>query len=338
LYFEGGVDISESWRFEAGARYNVERKELDYLLQRTGLTKTAQEDEVWDSPTGTIRLNYLPTEDATFYAKYTRGWKSGNFNATGNLIRGVTLANPEEVTAYEVGLNISLFEARLQFVGALFFYDYDNYQIFTSDNNLGSNPEFVTINANSAENYGAELEVDIAPWEGADVEVSFGWLESQFLDFTQEQLQQGAIGNQGFLSVTELNYSGNRLLNSPEFTVSIIASQEIDLDRFGILTLRYSGAWTDNVYFDASEGRGIPNDDEISILPPDTIGQTAYWLHGAGVDWRPQLGHLRLSGWIRNIADKSYKTFSFDANTFQGTTIHFVGEPRTYGVTFGVEF
>jgi hypothetical protein len=36
--------------------------------------------------------------------------------------------------------------------------------------------------------------------------------------------------------------------------------------------------------------------------------------------------------------NESYKTFSLDANTFQSTTIHFIGEPRTYGITVGVEF
>ena len=36
---------------------------------------------------------------------------------------------------------------------------------------------------------------------------------------------------------------------------------------------------------------------------------------------------------MRNLENKAYKTFAFDGSTFQATTIHFVGDPRTYGVT-----
>jgi hypothetical protein len=41
---------------------------------------------------------------------------------------------------------------------------------------------------------------------------------------------------------------------------------------------------------------------------------------------------------VRNIENKAYKTFAFDGSTFQRTTIYFVGDPRTYGVTATVTF
>ena len=332
------IELSETFILSGGGRYNIEKKKIDYLLTRTGSSLRSREDVTWDEPTGMIQLAYAPTEDISFYTKFTRGWKSGNYNATGNLRSGVTRADPEEITAYEIGFDFSFFDSRLDLRGAFFFYDYDNYQIFTSDNNLGSNPEFVTINASAAENYGAELEATITPWEGFQADVTFGWLESQFLDFTQQQLNQTQIGLEGVLFVTEIDYSGNRLLNSPQFVTSLIVSQQFELGRFGTLKLIYDAAWTDDYFFDPSEGRGIPNSDEISILPELSIGQEAYWLHGFGIDWSPAESGVKVSGWVRNITDEAYKTFSLDANTFQDTTIHFVGEPRTYGVTIGFEF
>ena len=45
-----------------------------------------------------------------------------------------------------------------------------------------------------------------------------------------------------------------------------------------------------------------------------------------------------VTGWVRNLANQSYKTFAFDASTFNDTSIYFVGDPRTYGGTFTVNF
>ena len=41
---------------------------------------------------------------------------------------------------------------------------------------------------------------------------------------------------------------------------------------------------------------------------------------------------------MRNREDTPYKTFAFDGSQFQDTTIHFVGDPRTYGVSIAVNF
>ncbi len=80
-----------------------------------------------------------------------------------------------------------------------FYYDYFNYQIFTVESNLSPQPEFVTINANSAEVYGAELETVIEPFDGTILRVNFGWLESQFLDFAQFVAPRGLVNSLAFL-------------------------------------------------------------------------------------------------------------------------------------------
>ena len=45
-----------------------------------------------------------------------------------------------------------------------------------------------------------------------------------------------------------------------------------------------------------------------------------------------------VTGWVRNLTNESYRNFSADVSRFLNTTIHFIGEPRTYGMTVQYDF
>ncbi len=114
--------------------------------------------------------------------------------------------------------------------------------------------------------------------------------------------------------------------------------QTVALGRYGALTLRYDGVWTDITFYDATAGRGIRNLSGDQFLPEGTIGQEAFWLHNLRLSWRTPNGRIELAAWIGNIENTAYKTFAFDASSFRKTTIYFVGDPRTYGVSLVVNF
>jgi iron complex outermembrane receptor protein len=104
------------------------------------------------------------------------------------------------------------------------------------------------------------------------------------------------------------------------------------------VTARYDGVWTDTTYYDATQGRGIPNVQNFQYLPEETIAQPDFWIHNLRVSYLTPDNKIEVAGWVRNLADKAYKTFAFDASTFNNTTIYTVGDPRTYGVTLIVNF
>jgi iron complex outermembrane receptor protein len=339
-YVDLAWELTEVFGIDAGARWNYERKSMDYELG-PGQLAAAKEDISFDAPTGRVRLRYTPTEDASLYVMYSRGWKAGSYNPTSNPDRGLTFADPERIDALEFGWDLTSFEGRFRVSGAFFYYDYYNYQIFTAESNDAPNPEFVTINANSAQVYGAELETTFEPFDGTNLRVNFGWLESEFLDFTQFQLTATSGGGplDSQLFQRPIVHTGGRLLNSPQFTVSIIASQRIDLGRAGALTLGYNASWTDDVYFDSSQGGGVPSAvEEAQVLSDDSISEKAYWLHGVTAEYRPLNSPLVLSAWVRNLTNEGYRNFAFDLNAFLNTTIHFIGEPRTFGGTLRIDF
>jgi iron complex outermembrane receptor protein len=335
-------DFLDDFTLDGGYRYNWERKDFFMVVQSgSGVEPTNFNlDETWDSSTGTIRLTYRFREDTHVYWKFTRGWKPGSVNATASQFSGPTVASPEQIDSFEAGMRGAYFDGQLTFDANLFFYNYSDYQIFTAQQFLGGNPEFVILNAKDAEVFGAEVEATARPWEGALGVVRFGWLESQFLDFTtKDQFLRSASGGGSPVNFREQQNSGNPLLNSPRFKVSLVAEQEFLLRRFGSLTLRYDGVWTDETFFDATGGAGLGNEDGEKFLPDDTIAQGAYWLHNLRATWRPEeQGQFEIAGWIRNIENETYKSYAFDGSSFQSTTIFFVGDPRTYGASLRVSF
>jgi iron complex outermembrane receptor protein len=331
-------DFWDDFTLDGGFRFNWEQKQMDYILTQGEAESLEVLDDAWQAWTGTIRLTYRFREDTHAFWKYTRGWKPGTYNATSSPVQGVSIADPESIDAFETGLRGSWLDGRIGLDLSVFYYSYSDYQLFIAEQYVGGQPEFVIINASDAEVYGSELDLTLRPWLGAFANVRFGWLESSFLDFVQLQQEIIVVQGQQVIVNRELQNTGNRLLNSPQFKVSLTAEQTLPLGRYGSLTARYDGVWTSETYYDATEGRGIPNFQDIEYLPPHTTAQPDYWLHNLRLSYRPPTSPIEISAWVRNITDESYKNFAFDASTFNGTSIYFVGEPRTYGGTIVVNF
>ncbi|MFT5443374.1 MAG: outer membrane receptor protein involved in Fe transport [Myxococcota bacterium] len=328
----------EKFALDGGMRYNWERKSMNYLLQRASIGNLEQfARETWQAPSGTIRLTYNFKETTYAYWKYTRGWKGGHFNATGS-DEGVTNADPEAIDSFEIGLHGVWFDGVVTFDVSLFHYNYQSYQLFTAQSNFDGQPEFVVLNASDAEVYGSELDLLIRPLPGTMVQARFAWLESQFLNYTQIQVERREFGFGNTLVLNnEIQNSGNPLLNSPRFKISLTAEQSVPLGRLGTLAVRWDGAWTAATNFGASGGRGVPNFEGDQFLPKNTIGQRSYWLHNARVGYTTP-GGVEIAGWVRNFTDQTYKNFAFDVSSFNATTIFFVGQPRTYGMSLSATF
>ncbi len=336
VYGEFERDFREDFTLDGGVRWNWENKAIRERIvngpRRRALT-FFEDDTTWQSPTGTLRLTYRFREDTHAFWKYTRGWKAGHYNATSSA-RGATIgsAEPEAIDAFETGLVASWLGGRIDMDLSLFYYAYTDYQIFTIENNFGSPPAFVVLNAENAEIYGAELDLVGKPWAGAFWNARASWLESQFLDFVQLQVIQDFVDGRPVTLIREVDSKGNRLLNSPQFKVSLTVEQAIPLGGYGTLIPRYDGVWTDDTFFDATEGRGVPDTAGSFVLPEHTLGQRAFFLHNARLSYAAPAGSPVISLWVRNIEDTVYRQFAADATNFLETSLHFLGDPRTYGI------
>lgn len=340
----------EAFTLTAGVRYNVEtRKFAIFESTPLGPTFTARafalQTDTYKEPTGTIELGYDMTENIYVYGKFNHGFKPGNFNSNGvesSFVPPSRVREPAEketIDAFELGLKSSFWAGRINADAAFFHYNYKDYQVFLFEDTPLGPPTLEVINAESARVFGAETELRFTPLEGfvpPEVEnlritLRASWLESEFLDFQNTTL--GVRGNQ-LLELTT-DFTGNQLPNSPEFQVSGSVSWGFDLGRFGKIEPRYDFSWTDDTFFDPSEGVG-PERFAGGTLPEFTLGQRAFTLHNIRLSYTlpssdDARGGIEVAGWCRNLTDERYKNFTFNVSEFRSAIINFVGDPRSCG-------
>lgn len=336
-------DLSERLTLAGGARLNWEKKSFDLRRIQGRVSQKVSEDETWSEWTGTASLQYSFTEEISATIKYTRGFKPGTFNAGVSAQSQTEPVEPESIDAFEGIFAFGLWGGRIDLRAELFYYLYEDYQIFLFVDTPVGPPVLEIRNAAEAENYGLDAELNLLPleglvderYEGLKLNMRFGWLESQFIDFTNRRLFNNAIGQTVPVTV---DFSGNRLPNSPRFSLSGSIEWELQLGRLGSIIPRYDMSFTDDVYYDAEEGRGGVNSNGEQLLPDFTTGQRAYWLHNVRMTYRPLGGNLEVSGWVRNVTDQRYKNFAFDASQFSSLVITLVGDPRTFGMDMRITF
>jgi iron complex outermembrane receptor protein len=117
----------------------------------------------WHSPTGTLGTEWTPTDSTLLYAKYSRGYKSGGFNASAISVQPES--KPEHIDAFELG-GKEVFNRKFQINGALFYYNYTDKQIpLTLPAQTVGGPNLSSIvNIPKVRSYGAEIETIWAPW------------------------------------------------------------------------------------------------------------------------------------------------------------------------------
>lgn len=336
-YAGASWDFWDAFTVDGGFRFNYERREIDYTLF-TSVPFFVKDEFTGTEPTGHVRLTWRPNEESSLYMKFTHGYKSGTFNAAGSRFRNVNPADAEKIDAFEIGLRGSYFDDRLNLTLSLFHYDYRDYQLFTAIDENNQPIQFVILNASDVELFGSEVEATFLPWEGGLLDVKFAWLEGEFLEYVQTQIRERQIGFSVTQILTEVDRSGNRLLNAPRYSVTITVRQGFPLGRFGSMSFRYDGTWKAVTYFDPSEGRGSPNQDLVLVLPKDTIAQEAFWLHNLRLAYYTPDETVEVAAWVRNVENRTYKSFAADLTEFQKTTLFFVGEPRTFGVSTRIKF
>ena len=131
----------------------------------------------WSAPTGTLGVEWDPDPNTLAYLKYSRGYKSGGFNAS--TISASPESLPEHLDAIELG-GKEVFNRTLQVNGALFYYNYTDKQIpLTLPATTVGGPNISSIvNIPKVKSYGAEFETIWQPWANMQFLLDYSYLSA----------------------------------------------------------------------------------------------------------------------------------------------------------------
>ncbi|MGH8186409.1 MAG: TonB-dependent receptor, partial [Steroidobacteraceae bacterium] len=282
----GQIDwnLTDNWKTTIGLRYTEDRKDADEFRTRalygfatripagspgagfwTGLpyafyseiNRTGLLAGEWHATTGTAGLEWTPGDDTLAFVKYTRGYKSGGFNAGQFSPDRTGYTDPEYINSYEFGLKQTFME-RLTANLSLVYYDYTDPQypstVRDPVSNLNENRFF---NIDKAEVKGAELEAVWAATDSLQMRLTYAYLDTEIKDTRcfidpddTAAVFPGARPCPTSVPTTQLGqqFNGDRLPSTPEHKVAFNANYTWYTPA-GNLTL--SGSWTykDETYY-----------------------------------------------------------------------------------------
>lgn len=328
-------DISEHFKASVGLRYTSDKREGTVFRQNftgirsplfgnaaavPGLVRTDYTNERTDSQfTPRASLSWLPNDDLTFYASYSKGYKSGGFDMRGDAFLTPNTVNgykPETVDAYELGMKGAFLDRSLFLNLAAYYSDYKDQQVTTQVAAPGPSIASFVDNAGDSKIFGVEAEARAIVSDNLSVTAAFGYTHAEFKRFTVFDLASG----------TNIDVADARVFqNTPKYTMSVAPTYTHDLAG-GKITIMPSIS-----YRSAYSQFEIPN----AILD-----ENGYEIVDASIVWTSGDDRFQLGAHGRNLFDARYRIggYNFPGALFGDSVIAFYGPPRTFTVSAEVRF
>jgi len=331
-FFNLTYPLSDRLDLNLAARYTSEEKTLrTYTIKRASQTPIAVPGptapaecsnvvaagagsqftcgEKWSEFSPKIGLDLTVNDDLLLYGHVSRGFRSGAFNGRPIATEEISVADPETVTAYEIGMKSQWMDRKVRFNGAVFYNDYENQQFLVNQSSAASAAGLILLVDNAGESTltGMELEMTALLTDALTVSASAAWLDPEYDTYEQIDFVTG--------QVQDLSYREFR--DVPEFTASIYTQYEIETASGGSLKLRADASYRDDIYYS--------NEETLSTY--ERLHASAFATVNAGVTYRLPGGSWELGVYGRNLTDKREIIGGFGVDAFGSTDVAF-NEPR----------
>lgn len=318
----------DKWRLSFGGRYTKDRKSLDNFDPGFLGAPSAS----FGKFTPKVGIDFRPTSAYMLYASWSRGERSGGFSNRAATVQSTNTAfQPETVDSTEVGVKTKFFDNRLSVDLALFDAKYKNMQQNTTIPGGATGNQTIVTNVGSASIRGVELEITARPTSELTFNGSLGTLSSHFNGFITAAPVNGVL--------TNFDYSANNLIYNPSVTLSLGADYKVPVswgDVHANLGFRHIASYDQQISIGpttvAPDGMIIVhgNDPRVRSEPQDLVDASL----STSFDLARARAHVTLYG--RNLTNDLGPTASFTvAGLFAFASAR---EPRTYGVTLGLDF
>ncbi|MBJ6984049.1 TonB-dependent receptor [Luteimonas sp. MC1750] len=269
---------------------------------------------------GTVKVAYDWSDDVMTYASVARGYKAGGFNldrvqSSNGLSSGVQGILPvddtsfpgEFVSSFELGAKSTWADGNLLLNAALFYQDYKDFQL---NSFLGTS--FVVRSIPEVVSRGVELDLMWqTPMQGLMLQGGLTYAETEYGDDLLPDADLALL-------------PGSQMSFAPKWSGNASATYEWD---FGA---NYLGRFNIGAKYMSDYNTG-------SDLDPQKE-QDAYTLLNARIGFGRQDKRWMVEFWGQNLTDETYKQVGIDAPIQAGSWNAFLGAPRTYGVTFRVNY
>lgn len=329
------------------------------------------------APTWTVGLDWKPIEEVMLYAKWSRGYRSGGLSLFGpdsapyNATTNPTPTNlqpydQEKVDTYEVGTKTNWYGPVPGSFNLSAFYNSFTDQQLLLGAVIGVRPNAMVANAGKSRLYGLEADLNLRPFEGMSISVSYAYLNTKIQEFTAPDVGAG-------VTLTPPNV-GDPIPNTQPHKLNITAAYTLPLpESVGKITL--GGTWVYTAGYEAVVAscpsaavlRGCfdsTNNTQAFYEPAtgamtNTATATTRANPGLGlVNVNPNGGHIPSSRilnlnatwegilgspidasfFVTNVTNEKY-FISLNDNSARSFRSGLVGEPRMYGMrlkyTFG---
>lgn len=273
-----------------------------------------------DAVSGKLGLNWAVNDDVLLFTSISRGFKSGGFGSfPASQLAQYEPYGSETLTAYEAGLKSTLADGRLQLNAGLYYYDYEDRQVFSGLHDIVFGPLSAYVNAPESTLYGAEVEINWVPADGWDIRQAIGVAQGEFDEFIDyDAAAVNALGPDPVSGLFETPIFRDRSGEDAPGT---------DLQYSGLFAYRFGlGSNIDmRLQVDYSY-----SSEYTSIYGP-AFELPAYWLYNAQVSLlRSDTDTWELALWGRNLGNEEYFT---DKNFYNEAQVQgAVGAPRTWGI------
>ncbi len=311
-FAQGTYELGASTHLTAGLRYTIDDRAIgasaDTLTPFGPDLESTTASKSFRKLTWRLSLDHRFSPDLLGYVSYNRGFKSGSF--VPQLIPAETL-KPETLDSFEAGLKSDLFDHRVRFNVAAYYYDYKNIQI-----NEILDGVLYPFDGKGARSYGIDADATARITQHLTVTAGVGWIHDRYKSFPNGYTTEPVIdpATFQFTVLSPYDSTNNRLQDTPDWTANIGATYQI-----GPITLAASYYYNDGYYVD----------------PGNRVREPHYHLVDASIGWTSPDTHLWVKLWGKNLTNALYSE-QLDATSTGDNRV--AAPPRTYGITAGFHF
>ncbi len=318
-------DINDKWSIVLGGRYSSEEREKADLFTIPGAKIPFADAGDWDDFTFDVGIQYHPTADVNFYAKFAQGFKSG----AANLGQISAFVEPETVDSFEIGVKGLFLDKSLSLNAAAFYYDFKDMQLAKTVAAPGGGFGSFLENAGKSEVTGLELELQWLLTSNFRFEAMLGYLDSEIKDFISiNEIDPCAGVTAGCDPLVKGTFiaqqqAGNRLVQAPKQTANVQAKYQFNLDNGATITVGAGSYYRSEIFFTPFNSSNVQAD-----------GATIY---NANIKYIHPGEKFELNVWGKNLTDKDVWGSKFPVSSshiIMGT----LTPPSTYGVTLSYDF